>query len=62
MGDGNTPNKRGGKRPSLKKAMHNAMQFPELLAVVDAWPVLPNAVKAGIVAMVEAVNARESSK
>ncbi len=31
------------------------LEDPDLRVVVDRWPALPDAVKAGIVAMVEAV-------
>ena len=38
--------------PSL---LHEFLQTdPELAAIVDAWPTLPEAVRAGIVAMVQA--------
>jgi hypothetical protein len=35
--------------------IHDTCQtYPDLAAVVDAWPELPEALKAGIVAMVKA--------
>ena len=35
---------------------------PDLAAVVDSWPTLPEAVKAGIVAMVEATQTNERAQ
>jgi hypothetical protein len=37
-----------------KKSRETAHDDPDLRAVVDAWPALPDAVRAGIVAMVRA--------
>jgi hypothetical protein len=33
---------------------------PELAHIVDAWPTLPDAIKAGIVAMVKAASGKSS--
>jgi hypothetical protein len=39
--------------------LHDACQTdPELAWIVDAWPSLPEAIKAGILAMVEAASNR----
>ncbi|MGO9112708.1 MAG: hypothetical protein ACLP9L_26035 [Thermoguttaceae bacterium] len=39
---------------------YGASEFPpDLAAVVDAWPHLPEAIKAGIVAMVKAPSVRQ---
>jgi len=38
--------------------MQNVVDNPNLAAVVKAWPDLPEAIKAGIVAMVKAARAR----
>ena len=51
------PNESGSIRPLT--AAQNATRLlpddPDLAAVVDAWPELPEAIKTGIVAMVKAV-------
>jgi hypothetical protein len=31
---------------------------PDLVAIVDAWPTMPEAIKAGIIAMVKAASAK----
>jgi len=33
---------------------HDVTTYPDLAAVVEAWPDLPEAIKAGLVAMVKA--------
>jgi hypothetical protein len=43
-----------GKRAARNQAPLDAPKDPDLAAVVEAWPDLPEALKAGIVAMVKA--------
>ena len=43
-----------GTTPSTTTVQENSPIDPDLAAVIDAWPALPDAVKAGIVAMVGA--------
>ncbi len=40
--------------PSWRRIGPGDWDHPDLAAVVDAWPELPEAIKAGIVAMVKA--------
>lgn len=62
--DSNYPRKTRGKRPRLLKAAQNPAHFakisppadPDLIAVIECWPDLPEAVKAGILAMVRAAD------
>ncbi|MGO8903852.1 MAG: hypothetical protein ACLQU5_36755 [Isosphaeraceae bacterium] len=43
-----------GKRAARNQPRLDAPKDPDLAAVVEAWPELPEALKAGIVAMVKA--------
>lgn len=61
MRDSNNPSESRGKRESATARSKNVAILedslaidPDLAAVIDAWPDLPDAVRAGIVAMVRA--------
>jgi hypothetical protein len=47
------------KRDSDSSALHNPVQLPQfdadLQRLIDAWPTLPEALRAGILAMIDAV-------
>jgi len=45
-----------GKRAARNQPCLDDAQDPDLAAVVEAWPELPEAMKAGIVAMVKAAH------
>ena len=49
----NTEKKGGADQSGAESGAQEAPLDPELAAVVDAWPALPEAIKAGILAMVE---------
>jgi hypothetical protein len=48
-----------GKRAARNQARLDAPNDTELAAVVDAWPELPEAIRAGILAMVRAASGRD---
>jgi hypothetical protein len=58
------PTQTTSKRPpiSTQNASHSCQPYvtdvPDLAAVVDAWPELPEAIRAGIVAMVKAASGK----
>jgi len=45
-----------GSAQASKPAIIDAPADPQLAQVIDAWPTLPEALKAGIVAMVKAAH------
>ena len=49
----NTEKKGVSDQSGAESGAQEAQLDPELAAVVDAWPALPEAIKAGILAMVE---------
>ena len=60
-----TPSDRAARSACAAPGPENAPQTtdsdPDLAKVTDAWPTLPEAVKAGIVAMVKAVRPEEGN-
>jgi hypothetical protein len=61
MNGGRNPSSHNGLRISTPAVGHHlatdtCQNDPDLAAVVDAWPKLPEALKAGIVAMVRAAS------
>ena len=51
---GKNAHSRNSAAPGAADDTQNAHIDPDLPRVIDAWPALPEAVKAGILAMVEA--------
>jgi len=54
-----TPDKRVAAIPENPSAYSSAREIekrPELARLIDAWPSLPEALKTGILAMIEAAN------
>ena len=47
-------NDRGRKRTPIATKSATAPAYDDMDAIVDAWPTLPEAIKAGILAMVKA--------
>jgi hypothetical protein len=55
QGDSNNPHKTREKRESGNVTARQAARFPpDLERVLDAWPTLPDALRAGILAMIDA--------